>query len=184
MENNEQFWLEAVGDSDVKTFQNWVTPGFEALFSSLVIQSHAHEGSLWFHDPQSDRLTIAHNTGPQAAELEGAIHVPADEGLIGKCFTEQEPILHQGLFRHKEASQSVDKELRQQTHYQATVPFFLASKPVGVITLVQLSRDAPRTNNPAQWGFDNETLELLQKMALPLAELLELGWRKATNRTP
>lgn len=178
METNNHQWSEATAHLNAQKLSPWFTPGFEALFKSLITQTQAHEGSLWIHEANSNELVVAYNSGPKSNELQNALRIPADKGLVGKCFSENKPFHHQGLFRHKSASHTVDKELIQKTHDQATVPFYLNSKLVGAITIVQLSDDKQR--NQVNWGFNNDTLEFLESFQTPLAELLELGWHKAS----
>ena len=118
-----------------------------------------------------DALVIAYNDGPRPEELEGKVRMPMGEGLISKAFTEHETICHQGMFRHKDQSEEVDKQLKQLTAHQIAAPFFLFGECRGVLSAVQTYSGG--ADGRTQWGFDEGAVKQFATASRVMRRLVE-----------
>ena len=111
----------------------------ENCIGHLIDGVNGHAVAIWLPEEKDgdEVLTIAYNVGEKGPEVEGVISQPLEKGLVSKSFKEKQTVCHQGFFKHKEQSNTVDKELGQITAHQIAAPFQLFRKTVGAITVIQ-----------------------------------------------
>lgn len=156
---------------DLGNFRSLVDDVIEKGAENLLDQINGHALAIWLKCQQSgdEVLTIAYNVGEKGSTLEGVVSQSLTGGLVSKAFKENKVVCHQGLFKHKEQSQAVDKALGQMTAHQIASPFTLFGATLGAVTVVQTL--AAGIEHHSEWGFTNDDIlhfatgvEVLQRL--------------------
>ncbi len=161
-------WLTELDATKIRPLVDEHAAGY---FHEVLHCIHAHEGSIWVRPPKADYLMIAYNDGPRPAELEGQVKMKVGEGLISKAYNEHITVCHQGMFRHKDQSEHVDKQLRQLTAHQIAAPFYFFGTCCGVLSAIQTYSGGVTAHT--KWGFDRECIQQFTTCANVLRRLLE-----------
>ena len=151
----------------------------ELYLTNLLKTLEAHAVAIWLKTvgPEGDRLTIAYNVGQRGTEVEGKINQALDQGLVSKAFREGMAICHQGIFKHREQSLAVDRQLGQITAHQIAVPFRFFDRTIGAMTVIQ-TLDAGIADH-LQWGFDKDEIKLFEGEVVVVQRLFELNFLKS-----
>jgi hypothetical protein len=160
-------------------FQSLTDAVIERHLTDMLKTLEAHAVAIWVKTvgPDGDQLTIAYNVGQRGSEIEGKISQPLDEGLVSKAYRENTTICHQGIFRHREQSLSVDLQLGQLTAHQIAAPFMFFDRAIGAITVIQ-TLDAGLAEH-SHWGFDNDKIKLFEGEVAVVQRLFELNFLKS-----
>lgn len=172
IEEATKSFLEGIEIESVKSLVDKVVHG---SLNNLITQINGHAAAIWLHEQKSagEALTIAYNVGEKGHDVEGVVSQPLDEGLVSKAFKEDKTICHQGVFKHKEQSTDVDKELGQMTAHQIAAPFKLFDKTIGAITVIQTL--AKGYEQQSEWGFDKSDIAYFETSVDIVQRLLELN---------
>ena len=164
-----------LSDIEIKSVKSLVDKVVHGSLNNLVTQVNGHAVAIWLHEqkPEGEALTIAYNVGEKGHDVEGVVSQPLDDGLVSKAFKEEKTICHQGVFKHKEQSTDVDKELGQMTAHQIAAPFSLFGKTIGAITVIQTL--AKGYEQQSEWGFDKSDIEYFETSVDTIQRLLELN---------
>ena len=159
----------------VDNFKELSDKVIENCVDNLIVGVNGHAVAFWLPEQKAgeDVLTIAYNVGDKGPDVEGVISQPLDKGLVSKSFTEKTTVCHQGFFKHRDQSSSVDKELGQITAHQIASPFQLFGETVGAITVIQTIRAGLEQNS--EWGFDDNDVQHFEEDVQVVQRLFELN---------
>ena len=157
------------------TFRSLTDAVIENTFSNLNQLINGHATAVWLPEQRESEtvLTIAYNVGARGHEIEGVISQSLDKGLVSKSYQEGETICHQGFFKHREQSSTVDQELGQITAHQIAAPFALFGQTIGAITIIQTL--ASGLEQQSEWGFDEDDVSMFQSGVEAIQRLFELN---------
>ncbi len=173
MDRNSNLYKTITGfaeNPDLYGFMQWLPANSLLLLKQTVSDMDGHEGSIWIIDNKNEQLVTCYNT----EELARHVCQPLSSGLVSKAYNEERPIHHKGIHRYRDGSGMVDDKLEQKTQHQISVPFYVAGKLCGALSVVQLSSDfhsEPREDVP--WGFSDASIPLLAATATVIAENIE-----------
>lgn len=165
----------------LSTFRQLADPFVRESFEKLVRHIQGHAGAYWVIDRQNetDGLTIVVNVGERGEEIEGEIFQPLDQGLVSDAFNNGETICHQGMFRPKNQSEDVDRELGQVTSHQIAAPLELFGKKIGAVTVIQSL--AAGVSQGTDWGFDQPAIDEFNYWVRISERLLEYNFVRQIN---
>lgn len=170
-----------LGNVDLENFKSLTDQVIENCITNLIALVNGHAVAVWLPEQKDGEevLTIAYNVGEKGPEVEGVISQSLDKGLVSKSFKQKETVCHQGFFKHRDQSSSVDKELGQITAHQIAAPFELFGKTIGAITVIQTLGAGVEQHD--DWGFNDEdvrhfdgTIQIIQRL-FELNVIRELG---------
>lgn len=164
-----------LAEVNIASIKSLVDNVVEGSLNNLTAQVNGHAAAIWLHEqkPDEDVLTIAFNAGGKGHEVEGVVSQSLDDGLVSKAYKEQKTICHQGIFKHKEQSTDVDRELGQMTAHQIAAPLALFGQTVGAITVIQTL--AKGYEQQSEWGFDEADISYFETSVDTVQRLLELN---------
>ena len=167
--------VAAEANLDLDALKSLSDDVIEGSIENLNELVSGHATAIWMREEKDGEevLTIAYNVGGKGEEVEGVVSQSLDSGLVSKAFNDDETICHQGFFKHKEQSSSVDKELGQITAHQIATPFKLFGQGVGAVTVIQTLAAGIEANS--EWGFENSDIENFEAHVRVLERLFELN---------
>ena len=172
IEESSEAFVAKINIDNLKSLTDDV---IEKSILNTIDQVNGHAVAIWLPDEKDgqDVLTIAYNVGDKGPEVEGVISQKLDEGLVSKSFKNNETVCHQGFFKHREQSSSVDKKLGQITAHQIASPFRLFGKTIGAITVIQTL--AAGVEQHSDWGFNNTDIQHFESSVQITQRLFELN---------
>ena len=164
-----------IDNVNIEGFRSLADRVIENAISNLIDLVNGHAVAVWLPEIKDDEevLTIAYNVGEKGPEVEGVISQSLDKGLVSKSFKEKETVCHQGFFKHRDQSSSVDKELGQITAHQIASPFQLFGETIGAITVIQTLGAGVEQHD--DWGFNDEDVRHFDKSVQIVQRLFELN---------
>lgn len=164
-----------LADVNIENFKSLTDQVLENCIMNLIAMVNGHAVAVWLPEQKDGEevLTIAYNVGEKGPEVEGVISQSLDKGLVSKSFKEKETVCHQGFFKHRDQSSSVDKELGQITAHQIASPFDLFGKTIGAITVIQTLGAGVEQHE--DWGFNDHDVRNFDKTVQIIQRLFELN---------
>lgn len=166
--------LTKTAELNLTNFKLLVDDVVAKTMSNILDHVNGHAIAIWLKENGAEeKLTIACNVGDKGASVEGLVSQPLSAGLVSKAYRDGQVVCHQGLFKHREQSLSVDKALNQITAHQIASPFRLFGNRVGAVTVVQTL--AKGIEQHSEWGFTKEDISHFETGVEILQRLIELN---------
>jgi hypothetical protein len=171
--------LAEIGDSvSAQNFLSIFDEAMKTLLNQTLRSAGASEGSIWLVNPEIHSLTIAYNSGPNSAILNGKFHQPLSSGLISMVFANEMSFLENEVFKNTRHDKTLDKTLQVTTLAMIAVPLYFLSNCRGIVSCVLLGgSDASLNTNR---GFDQDGYNTLKNTASLIGKLIDLWALKRT----
>ncbi len=136
------------------------------VFDAAMAEVAADSGTIWLADEERTKLVVGYSHSQP--DLLGR-EQPLDEGLISLVLASEHGICENKVYQNARHSKRIDEAFHFITCAMIAVPFYLGGSVRGVISAVQLKRDAEAPDPP---GFTGRHLARMQQLSTTTERLL------------
>lgn len=135
-------------------------------FGAAMTEVGADSGTIWLADEERTKMTVGYSHHEK--QLVGQ-EQSLDEGLISLVLATEHGLCENKVYQNARHSKRIDEALHFITCALIAVPFYLGGSVRGVISAVQLKREAEDPDPP---GFTGNNLSRVQQLSATTERLL------------